>query len=75
MLLRFAPPRAESSRTKQRLPRDPLIKIRVINPNTGAAMTTSIGVAARAVAAAGTVIEAVQQSFGAASTEDHHDDV
>ena len=38
-------------------------------------MTTSIGVAARVVAAAGTVIEAVKPSFGAASTEDHHDDV
>ena len=51
------------------------MKIRVINPNTGAAMTTRLGVAARAVAAAGTVIEAVKPSFGAASTEDHHDDV
>ena len=51
------------------------MKIRVINPNTSAAMTTRIGVAARAVAATGTVIEAVNPGFGAASIEDHHDDV
>lgn len=51
------------------------MKIRVINPNTSAAMTAKIGAAARAVAAAGTVIEAVNPGFGAASIEDHHDDV
>jgi len=51
------------------------MKIRVINPNTSAAMTTKIGAAARAVAAAGTTIEAVSPSFGATSIEDHHDDV
>ncbi len=50
------------------------MKIRVINPNTSAAMTAKIGEAARAVAFAGTVIEAVNPSFGAASIEDHHDD-
>ena len=60
---------------KQHLPRDPPMKIRVIDPNTGAAMTTKIAVAARAVATAGTVIEAVKPSFGAASIKDHHDDV
>ena len=51
------------------------MKIRVINPNPSAAMTARIGVAARAVAAAGTVIDAVNPSLGAASIEDHHDDV
>ena len=51
------------------------MKIRVINPNTSAAMTAKIGAAARAVAAAGTAIEAVNPSFGPASIEGHHDDV
>jgi allantoin racemase len=51
------------------------MKIRVINPNTSAAMTAGIGAAARAVAAPGTLIDAVHPSFGAASIEDHHDDV
>jgi allantoin racemase len=51
------------------------MKIRVINPNTTAAMTTKIGEAARAVAAPGTLIDAVQPSFGSPSIEGHHDDV
>ena len=51
------------------------MKIRVINPNTSAAMTAKIGAAAVAVAAPGTQIDAVNPSFGAASIEDHHDDV
>ncbi|MDP9043192.1 MAG: aspartate/glutamate racemase family protein [Pseudomonadota bacterium] len=51
------------------------MKIRVINPNTSASMTAKIGAAARAVAAPGSTIEAVQPSFGAASIEGHHDDV
>lgn len=51
------------------------MKIRVINPNTSTAMTAKIGQAAMAVAAPGTVIEAVQPSFGAPSIEGHHDDV
>ena len=51
------------------------MKIRVINPNTTAAMTARIGAAARAVASAGTLIEAVQPSFGAPSIEGHFDDV
>ena len=51
------------------------MKIRVINPNTSAAMTATIGRSAAAVAAPGTVIEAVQPSFGAPSIEGHHDDV
>ncbi len=51
------------------------MKIRVINPNTTASMTAKIGEAARAVAAPGTAIDAVQPSFGAPSIEGHHDDV
>jgi allantoin racemase len=50
------------------------MKIRVINPNTTAAMTAKIGAAAAAVAAPGTLIEAVQPSFGAPSIEGHFDD-
>jgi len=50
------------------------MKIRVINPNTTAAMTAKIGAAAAAVAAPGTVIEAVQPSFGAPSIEGHFDE-
>jgi allantoin racemase len=51
------------------------MKIRVINPNTSAAMTAKIAAAAKAVAWPGTQIDAVNPSFGAASIEDHHDDV
>jgi allantoin racemase len=51
------------------------MKIRVINPNTSRSMTALIGAAAQAVAGPGTQIDAVQPSFGAASIEDHHDDV
>lgn len=51
------------------------MKIRVVNPNTTASMTALIGAAARAVAAPGTEIDAVQPSFGAPSIEGHHDDV
>src|SRR3954447_25292115 len=51
------------------------MKIRVINPNTTAGMTASIGAAARAVSASGTEITAVHPSFGAPSIECHHDDV
>ncbi len=51
------------------------MKLRVINPNTTASMTALIGEAARAVARPGTLIEAVQPSFGAPSIEGHHDDV
>jgi allantoin racemase len=49
--------------------------IRVINPNTTAAMTAKIGAAAQAVAAPGTIIDAVQPGFGAPSIEGHHDEV
>jgi len=51
------------------------MKIRVINPNTSASMTDKIGMAATAVVAPGTVIEAVQPSFGAPSIEGHFDEV
>ena len=51
------------------------MKIRVINPNTSASMTARIEAAARFVAAPGSVIEAVQPSFGAASIEGHLDEV
>lgn len=51
------------------------MKIRVINPNTSAAMTASIGQAAAAVADAETVIDAVQPTFGAPSIEGHYDEV
>ncbi len=51
------------------------MKLRVINPNTTAAMTARIGAAARAAAAPGTLIDAVQPSFGAPSIEGHHDEV
>ena len=51
------------------------MQIRVINPNTTAGMTASIGAAARTVSASGTEIIAVNPSFGAPSIECHHDDV
>ena len=51
------------------------MKLNLINPNTSASMTALIGAAARAVAAPGTHIHAVQPSFGAPSIEGHHDDV
>lgn len=50
------------------------MKIQVINPNTTVSMTALIGRAARAVAAPGTEIVAVQPSFGAPAIEGHHDD-
>jgi len=51
------------------------MKIRVINPNTTAAMTAAIGRSATTSADPGTVIEAVQPTFGAPAIEGHHDDV
>jgi allantoin racemase len=48
--------------------------IRVINPNTTASMTEKIGAAARAVAAPGTVIEAVNPDMGPASIEGFYDE-
>jgi allantoin racemase len=50
------------------------MKLLLINPNTSAVMTAGIGVAARAVAAPGTEVLAVNPSFGPASIEGHYDD-
>ncbi|KZM75176.1 aspartate/glutamate racemase family protein [Nocardia terpenica] len=50
------------------------MRIRVINPNTTAAMTAVIGRCARAVAAPGTVVEAVTSPMGPASIESHYDE-
>ena len=51
------------------------MKIVVVNPNTTAAMTAGIGRAARAVAAAGTEILAVNPADGPASIEGWYDEV
>jgi allantoin racemase len=56
-------------------PEDLPMRIRVINPNTTATMTASIGEAARAAASVGSRIDAVQPSFGPPSIEGHHDEV
>jgi allantoin racemase len=50
------------------------MRIQVINPNTTAAMTTQIGAAARAVAASGTEIVAMNPALGPASIEGHYDE-
>src|SRR5689334_17078666 len=50
------------------------MRIRVINPNTTAAMTALIGESARLVAAPGTVIEAVNPTMGPVSIESHYDE-
>jgi allantoin racemase len=50
------------------------MKLLLVNPNTSAAMTASIAAAARAVAAPGTEIAAVQPSFGPLSIEGHFDE-
>lgn len=50
------------------------MKIVVINPNTTAAMTAGIGRAARAVAAAGTEVVAVNPADGPASIEGWYDE-
>ena len=50
------------------------MKLRVINPNTTAEMTMGIGAAARAVAAAGTEIEAVTSQSGPVSIEGYYDE-
>lgn len=47
----------------------------VINPNTTASMTAAIGAAAEAVAAPGTVIEAVNPDSGPVSIEGFYDEV
>lgn len=48
--------------------------IKVVNPNTTQAMTRAIGACARAVAAAGTVIDAVSPDTGPVSIESHYDE-
>lgn len=48
--------------------------IKVINPNTTWAMTERIGECALAVAAAGTLVQAVSPSMGPASIESHYDE-
>ena len=50
------------------------VKILIVNPNTTASMTQTIGAAARAVAAPGTEISAVTSSMGPASIEGFYDE-
>lgn len=50
------------------------MKLLLVNPNTSAAMTEGIAAAARAVAATGTALRAVQPSFGPLSIEGHYDE-
>jgi len=52
----------------------PAAKILIVNPNTTASMTQTIGAAARAVAAPGTEISAVTSSMGPASIEGFYDE-
>ncbi|WP_436521819.1 aspartate/glutamate racemase family protein [Actinoplanes sp. HUAS TT8] len=50
------------------------MRIRVINPNTTASMTTLIEASARAVAGPGVVVEGVTPDMGPASIESHYDE-
>ncbi|WP_433205962.1 aspartate/glutamate racemase family protein [Dactylosporangium sp. CS-047395] len=50
------------------------MRIRVVNPNTTAAMTALIGASARAVAGPGVLVEAVTSAMGPASIESHYDE-
>lgn len=50
------------------------MRIRVINPNTTASMTTLIEASARAVAGPGVVVEGVTPAMGPASIESHYDE-
>lgn len=50
------------------------MRIRVVNPNTTASMTRTIGVAAAAVAGPGTVVQAVNPTMGPASIESHYEE-
>ena len=50
------------------------MRITVINPNTTASMTRSIGESARAVAAPGTTVAAVTARMGPAAIESHYDE-
>jgi allantoin racemase len=53
----------------------PIMRIKVINPNTTQSMTAKIAEAARAVAAPGTEIIAVSPAAGPVSIEGHYDEV
>lgn len=50
------------------------MRIRVINPNTTAAMTAVIEEAARAVVSPGTLVEGITPAMGPASIESHYDE-
>ena len=50
------------------------MRILVVNPNTTAGMTATIGAAARSVAAPGTEIEALNPAMGPASIEGYYDE-
>jgi allantoin racemase len=50
------------------------MRIRVVNPNTTASMTVTIGECARAVAGPGVTVEAVNPATGPVSIESHFDD-
>jgi len=50
------------------------MRIRVINPNTTASMTTVIDACARAVAGPGTIVESATSTMGPASIESHYDE-
>src|SRR5258705_6779757 len=52
----------------------PMTKILIVNPNTTASMTETIGAAARAVAGPGTEILAVTSSMGPVSIEGYYDE-
>lgn len=51
-----------------------MMKLLLINPNTTTGMTRAIEAAARAAAAPGTEVRAVQPTFGPASIECHYDE-
>ena len=53
---------------------DPMAKILIVNPNTTASMTKTIGEAARAVAASGTDIVDVTSAMGPVSIEGFYDE-
>ncbi|MFJ4650105.1 aspartate/glutamate racemase family protein [Nocardia sp. NPDC088792] len=50
------------------------MRIRVINPNTTAAMTAVIEESAKAVAAPGTIVEGITPAMGPVSIESHYDE-
>jgi allantoin racemase len=50
------------------------LRLLVINPNTTAGMTESVGIAARSVAAPGTEIEALNPTMGPISIEGYYDE-